>query len=86
MVLLLTACSSQSPQDAKKCGVTDTQLRKAIDVVAQQEAYSSRRIGRCDLLNDDAGNVSVITPEIKREVENMIAREKAVADNNAQTD
>jgi len=61
--------------------VTEYQLREAIDAAARQEPYTSRRIGNCDLLNDDAGNVSVITPEIRQKVEQMIAREKTEANN-----
>ena len=75
--LLITACSSPAPGQAQKCGVADAQLREAIDEATQQKPYSSLQIGRCNLLNDDAKNVVVITPEIQREVENMIAREKA---------
>jgi hypothetical protein len=43
------------------------------------EPYSVKSVGSCDLIVDDARNVSVITPEIQRSVENLIAREKAEA-------
>jgi len=73
----LAGCSSYGSGDARKCGVTDSELRSGIKELSTQEPYSGRRLGRCDLIVADAREVTVITPEIQRSVENMIARENA---------
>jgi hypothetical protein len=76
---MLTGCGSDIDANAPKCGVSEDQLREAIEAVSDMDPYSGRSLGRCDLIVDDARNVSVITPGIKRSVEDMIAREKAKA-------
>jgi hypothetical protein len=76
---LLTGCGPDVGSNAAKCGVSDDQLREAINAVSRMSPYSGKTVGKCDLIVDDGRNVSVITPEIERSVENMIAREKAEA-------
>ena len=43
--------------------------------------YQGKKTGKCDLIVDDARHVSVITLEMQRTVENMMAREKAGTSN-----
>ena len=62
--LLLVACSSHDSEDASKCGVTEDQLRQAIEEVSSMTPYSGKPIGRCDLIVGDGDDVHVITPEI----------------------
>jgi hypothetical protein len=77
--LLLTSCSNQARENASKCGLSEAQLRQAIQEVSRMSPYAGKPAGRCDLIVDDGGEVSVITPEIQKRVEEMIAREKAEA-------
>jgi hypothetical protein len=81
IVAALAACSSYDTDNAKRCGVTEEQLRSGIDQVSEKKPYSGEKLGRCELIVDDARNVLIITPDIKRSVENMIAREKAGSKN-----
>ncbi len=81
IVFSMTACSAGQAENAEKCGVTGAQLDRGIEEVSQLEPYSAREVGQCHLIVDDAGYVTVITPEIESEVENMIAREKVGSGN-----
>jgi len=76
IALALLGCSSQAAENANKCGVTEDQLARAIDKVAEMPPYSGSRLGQCDLIVDDGHNVAVITPEIQQRVEKMLAQEK----------
>ena len=79
--LVLVACSSHDPEDARKCGVTEAQLVQAIEEVSEMNPYSGKPLGRCDLIVGDGDDVHVITPEIKRGVESMTARKEAETKN-----
>jgi outer membrane biogenesis lipoprotein LolB len=79
--LLLTACSTHGREEASKCEVTEAQLRQAIQKVSRMSPYTGKRAGRCDLIVDDGRAVSVITPDVQKRVEEMIAREKAESKN-----
>jgi hypothetical protein len=78
---MLTACTAHGRVDASKCGLTEAQLRQSIQEVSGMTPYTGKRAGRCDLIVDDAREVTVITPEIEKRVEEMIAREKAESKN-----
>lgn len=81
VLLGLAACSDTTElrDVAEKCGVTEAELKKGKEDVAALKPYSSRQLGKCHLMNDDAHNVLVVTLEIQRSVEKMIAAEKAEA-------
>ena len=72
----LAGCTSHAGEDAKKCSVSVAQLKKGMEMVSKMQPYSGQQVGRCDLIVDDTRNVSVITPEIRRSVDSMIARKK----------
>ena len=76
-LLILVGCNAHDLSEARDCGLSEDELREAIKGVAKMAPYSGRESGRCDLIVDDAGNVSVITPEIQRSVDEMMAREEA---------
>jgi hypothetical protein len=71
-----------APQDprflltAKESGVSDEQFEEAWNDATRIKLYSARAIGKCDLLNDDAGNVSVSTPEDRRRLETQLKLER----------
>jgi hypothetical protein len=76
VTLALQACSP-SLDDAEECGLTEVQLRQAIDEVSEMNPYTGKRVGQCELIVDDGDTVSVITPETQRRVDDMVAQEKA---------
>ena len=61
---------------AKECRVSDKQFEEAWNDATRMMLYSARDIGKCDLLNDDAGNVSVSTPEDRRRLEIQLKWER----------
>ena len=79
LVLMLAACSGHGREEARKCGLTEAQLSDAVHEVSRMAPYAGKRFGKCDLIVDDGRNVSVITPETQKRVEEMIANEKAEA-------
>jgi hypothetical protein len=78
-MMFLAACSSHDREEASKCDLTESQLREAIHEVSQMPPYAGKRFGRCDLIVDDGRDVSVITPETQKRVEEMIANENVEA-------
>ena len=79
--LALIGCGGSKHAEAEDCGVSADELRRTIEEVKEMAPYSGRTLGNCEILNDDAGNVQVITPEIQQSVDSMIAREKAESEN-----
>jgi hypothetical protein len=77
----LAACSSIDSGSARECGVTEEQLRDGIEQVSSKSPYAGQKPWRCYLIVDDARNVLIITPDIQRSVENMIAHENAGSKN-----
>ena len=76
-LLIIVACTSHHREEASKCGATEAQMSQAVDEVSRMEPYAGKRVGRCELIVDDGRAVSIITPEIQRSVDNMIALENA---------
>ena len=79
MAMTLVAFSSHDVGDAASCGVTEAQLRNGMENASKMKPHSGHKLGQCNLIVDDARNVSIITPKIQRSVEKMKAREKAEA-------
>ena len=77
--LAITGCGPQTYGDPSECGVAEAELRQAVEEVSEMTPYSGKPLGQCDLIVDDGHNVLIITPEIKRSVERMMAREEAEA-------
>ena len=82
--LSLSSCkegkSYGEPPDSiltSECGVSESELATARQLVSQQQPYSSGKVGQCDLIRDDTPYVAVINPKIRSSVDAMIAREAA---------
>jgi hypothetical protein len=78
-VAALIGCSSGMSEKARDCGVTESQLRGAMEAVSEMKPYTGQKIGQCELLVDDAGNVSVTTPPQRSDAAKAIARDRAKA-------